>query len=401
MPKKPNSSGNDQEYVPAGNGDASGEYADDNGQNRHFAVFAKPLPSNFSTKKATAPVTPKKSKNAKQQNGGTAQDDGSNMTLQEKVDKVLKSDKIKQGTERLVDYKRNSKKYEYGIEQAMAEQGFDGLPQVVEADVFDEIVKQSNFVAQRGVGAYSKAQLDSYTNDLYNGKWYVSCDSGGAQYGQGMYCAADYTGNISSGVRAEATQYAQWHSSGGNYRVETLTLTPDAKIVEHADLIKDLKAKMDSDDKIYEGVHNAMVKHLLLDSYARGMSVDTTLDELQTKYPDLVDYANHQVEFALTGDVTRHKKLDKSRTLNLSTKEQVLKNSIDWNIKEFKKAINGATNGKVNDSSVSYVCTDVLGMNDGELAVLLGYDAINAKNHGMSGSYTVILNRTKTIFKKQ
>lgn len=28
---------------------------------------------------------------------------------------------------------------------------------------------------------------------------------------------------------------------------------------------------------------------------------------------------------------------------------------------------------------------------------MLGYDAINAEGHGASGSYTVILNRTKTI----
>lgn len=39
MPKKPNSHGNDQEYVPAGNGDASGEYADEKGSNWHFENF--------------------------------------------------------------------------------------------------------------------------------------------------------------------------------------------------------------------------------------------------------------------------------------------------------------------------------------------------------------------------
>lgn len=40
MPKKPNSHGNDQEYVPAGNGDASGEYADEKGSNYHFSNFS-------------------------------------------------------------------------------------------------------------------------------------------------------------------------------------------------------------------------------------------------------------------------------------------------------------------------------------------------------------------------
>lgn len=41
MPKKPNSHGM-QEYVPKGNGDASGEYADDGGNNYHFTNFSEP-----------------------------------------------------------------------------------------------------------------------------------------------------------------------------------------------------------------------------------------------------------------------------------------------------------------------------------------------------------------------
>jgi len=43
MPQKPNRSGNLQNYVPAGNGDASGEYGDnESGSNIHFKVFKKP-----------------------------------------------------------------------------------------------------------------------------------------------------------------------------------------------------------------------------------------------------------------------------------------------------------------------------------------------------------------------
>ena len=36
----------------------------------------------------------------------------------------------------------------------------------------------------------------------------------------------------------------------------------------------------------------------------------------------------------------------------------------------------------------------------GTLATEMGYDAIKADGHGESGSYTVILNRTKVIFCK-
>lgn len=42
MPTKVNGSGGQQEYVPAGNGDASGEYGDSQGSNVHFKSFAKP-----------------------------------------------------------------------------------------------------------------------------------------------------------------------------------------------------------------------------------------------------------------------------------------------------------------------------------------------------------------------
>lgn len=41
MPKK-HSSWGEQEYIPAGNGDASGEYADEGGSNAHFTSFKKP-----------------------------------------------------------------------------------------------------------------------------------------------------------------------------------------------------------------------------------------------------------------------------------------------------------------------------------------------------------------------
>ncbi|NCA96320.1 MAG: hypothetical protein EOM74_05000, partial [Methanomicrobia archaeon] len=80
MPTKPNSAGEQQDYVPAGNGDPSGEYADDAGANVHFHVFKKPADQSavkgviaegkakeqqhglqVSAEKVTKPETPKKS----------------------------------------------------------------------------------------------------------------------------------------------------------------------------------------------------------------------------------------------------------------------------------------------------------------------------------------------------
>ena len=47
-----------------------------------------------------------------------------------------------------------------------------------------------------------------YRNQLYNGDFYVDCSVGGAQYGQGMYCAADYTGKgYNAGIDAEMKHY--------------------------------------------------------------------------------------------------------------------------------------------------------------------------------------------------
>lgn len=56
MPKKLNGAGGMQEYVPAGNGDASGEYADAEGGNRHFSIFKQPDKEGRADKNATKPI---------------------------------------------------------------------------------------------------------------------------------------------------------------------------------------------------------------------------------------------------------------------------------------------------------------------------------------------------------
>ena len=47
MPTKLNKAGQQQEYVPAGNGDASGEYGNQTGSNKHFQSFHKKQVNNF------------------------------------------------------------------------------------------------------------------------------------------------------------------------------------------------------------------------------------------------------------------------------------------------------------------------------------------------------------------
>ena len=68
-----------QEYVPAGNGDASGEYANEEGNNRHFTSFKKPEEKNDGLTNET--------------NGDTIKPDMDNKYMKE-FDKVLKLDNV-------------------------------------------------------------------------------------------------------------------------------------------------------------------------------------------------------------------------------------------------------------------------------------------------------------------
>ena len=114
---------------------------------------------------------------------------------------------VVQGRDIVGEWRRRPDEFDFEIEDVMAAQGYDGTPLLVDADEFDKRVKQANggngFIAQRSYTGASKEVADEYRRMLYDGKWYVDCSTGGAQYGQGMYCAADYTGKLTDGIRAE------------------------------------------------------------------------------------------------------------------------------------------------------------------------------------------------------
>jgi len=82
MPTKPNSAGEQQDYVPAGNGDPSGEYADEAGANIHFHVFKKP---DGQAKPPATPTEPKQEKPKEEVKKGG----------QEFFDKFVDSDQVK------------------------------------------------------------------------------------------------------------------------------------------------------------------------------------------------------------------------------------------------------------------------------------------------------------------
>ena len=82
MPTKPNSAGQQQNYVPKGHGDASGEYGDNaTGSNVHFTSFKKPEES-----KIQAAMEKEKPLSADEQAQELAKRKVDEMTDQEKID---------------------------------------------------------------------------------------------------------------------------------------------------------------------------------------------------------------------------------------------------------------------------------------------------------------------------
>ena len=207
---------------------------------------------------------------------------------------------------------RRADKFQFEIQDVINAQGFDGLPRIVSKEEFDKAVKAANdgngFIAQRTYSAPTQEILDEYRNQLYKGEWYVDCSTGGAQYGQGMYCAADYNGVLTDGIKAEMQHYQSQYirAQATLSYIETLTLDKSAKFI---------------------------------------------------------------------------------------TYENAYRLATEWK-KEYGKKLILA--GDPNDMLASVINMDV-----GAIVAMHGYDAINAVGHGQSGSYTVILNRTKVIILKE
>ena len=249
----------------------------------------------------------------------------------------------------------------------MNAQGFDGLPRVVSNEEFEEALKKSNFYAERTYCAPTQEVLDEYRNQLYNGKWYVDCSEGGAQYGQGMYCAARFENGKyiipnDNKIGWEMSHYQEIGISKGNKfsYTEGITLTPDAKIFT-----------------LYEDDTD------IINRYAREYALKkASSEDMRSVIREMIDI---------------QEKIDRSSNSNFVGK-------VDWDFvdklyderariydtNKYKDEINKLINEGFSKAKA----------NPGALAAEMGYDAINAQGHGESGSYTVILNRTKCIFRE-
>lgn len=267
-------------------------------------------------------------------------------------------------------WKRRPDQFDFEIEDVINTQGFDGKPRVVSAEEFDEAVKKSNFVAQRTYSAPDQETLDAYRDQLYNGKWYVDCSTGGAQYGQGMYCAADYNGVLSDGIKSEMRHYKEMGQSNiskdlaWQHKMDSLTVNDFNTSISEKELnaLKQINGTAQRKFKDMTDDEKNVIISLRNDS-KRGDSIIKELDKIEAEVRRSYVIPSYTETLTLdpSAKVITYRELMDIRTGNLMLQH------------------------KFSDP--------------GSLAAALGYDAINAEGHGQSGSYTVILNRTKCIFK--
>ncbi len=325
-------------------------------------------------------------------------------------------------------WKRRADKFDFEIEDVINAQGFDGLPRVVSAEEFDELVKQANngdgFIAQRTYSAPDQETLDAYRDQLYNGKWYVDCSTGGAQYGQGMYCAADYNGELSTGIKMEMKHYKDL----GESRYETYFDAGEARqrkfamaekegdaIIARGGTNEEARAKYESilniPDKEWAEKYSpellptkgvSYIETLTLDPSAK-VIIYSDAEELYKEYRNKFNYealtTRAMNEVLDSMDLSKRERLDVITMRNLYN-TGTTKSAFDRLEKLQEKYPNVNMidiNAKVEDLYKEYTKDRI--DNIGSYVASIGYDAINAEGHGESSSYTVILNRTKCIIK--
>lgn len=290
---------------------------------------------------------------------------------------------VVEGQDILGTWQRRPDQYDFEIEDVMAAQGFDGLPRIVDADEFDLAVRQANngggLIMQRSYSAPDQDTIDAYRDMLYDGKWYVDCSAGGAQYGQGMYCAADYTGSLSDGIKKEMEHY----TSLGQERSKKAKFSDLSRDTQER-LIREKASELPLEGKDLEDFVTMMRYELIPDS--------VTLDEVQAasrirrivdpmgKVSELRTYTPSPISYVETMT------LDPSaRVITYDDAVKLIDDTL------YKLADMGYDRAEL----TSRMPSDV-----GSVAAAHGYDAINAEGHGESGSYTVVLNRTKLIIRR-
>ena len=261
---------------------------------------------------------------------------------------------IVQGSDISETWERRPDQFAFEIDDVINAQGFDGLPEVVDPEEFDQIAKENKFLAQRGYVAPDKETLDAYRDQLYNGKWYVDCSHGAAMYGQGMYAGANFTGEMSEGVKRVSDGY----SGNGLGYVETFTMR-NANLVPYSDMQSAFNGGMSPKDveRLYSGLTKD--ESTFLDMNASALFSSRSAPN----WKEASEAANR------LGEEGRTRVMEKFAQALQESKDRAQKNK-----------------GKYKDI--------------GAYAASCGYDGMICGKPDEDGVYVVILNRTKCVFRR-
>lgn len=303
--------------------------------------------------------------------------------MSKEADEILKNrSTVVNGKDISETWERRPDKFDFEIDDVLNAQGFDGKPRVVSKAEFDEAVKNANFIAQRAYSAPDQETLDAYRDQLYNGKWYVDCSTGGARHGQGMYCIADYSGNITGDMRSEASAYAGYYGNRPSY-IETFTVDPSAKFIEEATI----REKMN----VYnEGLRSNAYRDAIAET-TRPDSVTSMIDKYKkyfgvTMTPD--DMAAYMKGMQL--------KNMESDDFTSSVKKQTNQIIKKYKLKDHSLVQSAYRNTNAYKNAASKEFSDI-----GSFAAAAGWDGIKVSGREGQAPYAVILNRTKVIFLRE
>lgn len=249
---------------------------------------------------------------------------------------------VVEGKDILGTWQRRPDQFDFDIDDVIDAQGFDGLPRVVDADEFNQAVRDANngegLVMQRVYSAPDQATLDAYRESLYDGKWYVDCSHGNDTYGKGMYTASSKSSSVTQQMADEIAPYRREFSY-----TETMTLDRSAKVIGYNEVIT---AKNDA----------SVLERAIIGS------------------DDISD-----TERAIVRREVLREYSDEDRALARAAEKE-------WDFDDYMAVI----------KKYSQKERDFRELGTSEVAVLMGYDAVEVP--GLN--YTVVLNRTKLIIRR-
>lgn len=290
---------------------------------------------------------------------------------------------VVQGRDITATWSRRPDQFDFEIDDVINAQGFDGKPKVVSREEFDEAVKAANdgngFIAQRAYSAPDQETLDAYRDQLYNGKWYVDCSTGGARHGQGMYCVADYKGEITDRMTSEMDGYARMYGERPAY-IETFTVDPSAKFVEENTIRKQMTE------------HNAKLRK---DIYINAIS-----ETLENDSVDLM-IGKYKKYFGVTipaEDMALYMRAMQLKNINSEEYTSAVKKESNRIIKKYKLKDHSLVQSMYMNTSVYKDANKKEYKDVGSFAAASGWDGIKVSGRESNDApYAVILNRTKVI----